>query len=52
MVRVTIRMPEELHEKLRWLAYRQRRSQHSILLAILKKALKDVRVPEGEDSNE
>ena len=48
MVRMSLRMPEELHEKLRWLAYKQRRSQHSILLEVLEKALKAVKVPQEE----
>ncbi len=46
MVRYTIRMPDELHEKLRWLAYKERRSQHDIMLEVLEKALAEVKVPE------
>jgi len=46
MVRYTIRMPDELHEKIRWLAYRERRSQHEIMLEVLEKALADIVVPE------
>jgi predicted transcriptional regulator len=45
MVRITIRTPDELHEKLRWLAFAERRSQHSIILEVLEKALRDVKVP-------
>jgi len=45
MVRYTIRLPDELSDKLRWLAYKQRRSQHSIVLELLEKGLKDVRPP-------
>jgi predicted transcriptional regulator len=45
MVRLSLRVSEELHEKLRWLAYTERRSQHAILLDILKKALAKVQVP-------
>ena len=45
MVRLTIRMPDELHEKLRWLAFSQRRSQHAIVLELMEKALAKVRVP-------
>ncbi len=45
MIRLTVRMPEELHEKLRWLAYTERRSQQVILLEILEKALAKVAVP-------
>ena len=46
MTRLTLRLPDELHERLRWLSYSQRRSQHSIVLEILKEALKKVKVPE------
>ena len=45
MVRLTIRMPEELHEKLRWLCFTERRSQQILLIEILEKALRDVEVP-------
>ena len=45
MVRVTIRIPDDLHEKLRWLAFQNRCSQHSIIIEQLAKALKDVKVP-------
>ena len=45
MVRLTLRLPDELHETLRWLAYRDRRSQHAILLELLEKALAKVQVP-------
>lgn len=48
MVRLTIRISDELHEKLRWLAFRERRSQQDLLVEILDKALADVRVPEEE----
>lgn len=48
MVRFTLRMPEELHEKLRWLAFKQRRSQQVVLMEIIEKALADVKVPEEE----
>ena len=45
MFRFSVRMPEEMHAKLRWLAYKQRRSIHAIVMEILVKALADVRVP-------
>ena len=48
MVRLTLRISEELHEKLRWLAFRERRSQQVLLVEILEKALAEVRVPEEE----
>ena len=46
MVRLTIRISDELHEKMRWLAFRERRSQQVLLVEILEKALADVQVPE------
>ncbi len=46
MKRASLRLPDELYEKLRWLAYKDRRSQHAILLDILEKALANVEVPE------
>jgi predicted DNA-binding protein len=45
MVRLTIRIPDELHEKLRWLAYTERRSQQVLLQEILEKALAKVQPP-------
>ena len=48
MVRLTIRMPDELHEKLRWLSSQERRSQQVILLEALERALADVKVPKEE----
>ncbi len=45
MVRMSLRVPDELHEKLRWLAYTERRSQHAIVLEILEKALAKVHLP-------
>ena len=45
MVRLSLRLPEEVHEKLRWLAFRERRSQHAIVLELLEKALAKVQVP-------
>ena len=49
MIRMTLRLPEELHEKLRWLAYKERRSQHSIVLELIEKRLAKVEVPEDDD---
>ena len=49
MVRLSLRVSEELHAKLRWLSYTQRRSQHEIMVEILAKALAKVGVPkEGQ----
>ena len=39
MVRLTIRISDELHEKLRWLSFRERRSQQVLLEEMLQKAL-------------
>jgi plasmid stability protein len=47
MVKLTLRLPEELHAKLRWLAYKQHRSQQGIVLDLLKKSLQKVKVPKG-----
>jgi predicted DNA-binding protein len=46
MRRITIRITDETYEKLRWLAYRDKRSQHAIIIEILEKALGDIEVPE------
>lgn len=43
--RRSFRFPEEVHEKLRWLAYKQRRSQRSIVVEAVRKALQEVKVP-------
>jgi len=45
MVRLTLRISDELHERLRWLAYKERRSQHSIVLELLEKELAKVKPP-------
>jgi predicted DNA-binding protein len=50
MIRLTIRIPDELHEKLRWLCFKERRSQQIVLVEILEKALADVQPPkEGHE---
>ena len=46
MVRITLRISKELHEKLRWHAYKERRSQQTILVEMLERALADIEVPE------
>ena len=46
MAKLTLVVPEDLHEKLRWRAYKERRSQHAILLEMVRKALEEVEVPE------
>jgi len=45
MVKLTLRLTDEQHEKLRWLAYKEKRSQHAILLELVGKALAKVEVP-------
>jgi len=45
MPKLTLRISDELHEKLRWLAYKEKRSQHAILVGIVEKALAKVAVP-------
>ena len=45
MIRVTLRLSDEVHDKLRWLAFSQRRSQHSIILELVEKGIKKVTVP-------
>ena len=53
MVALTLRLPDELHERLRWLAFKERRSQHAILLELVEKGLSKVEVPtevQDEDS--
>lgn len=45
MKRITLRMSDELHQKLRWLAFKERCSQHSIVLELVEKALAKVRLP-------
>jgi predicted transcriptional regulator len=49
MVKLTLRISEETHEKLRWLAFKQHRSQHAILLELLEKAVENVRLPKEEE---
>ena len=48
-VNTVIRIPVELHKKLRWAAFRDRRSQHSIIMEILEKGLQKVEVPKEVD---
>jgi len=45
MVKFTLRMPKDLNEKLRWLAFKEHRSQHAIVLELLDKGLAKVSVP-------
>jgi len=45
MPKLTLVVSDELHEKLRWLSYRKRRSQQAILLEMVQRALAKVAVP-------
>ncbi len=47
MAKLTLKVSDELHEKLRWMAYKERRSQHAILIEIVEKAMAKVEVPKG-----
>jgi hypothetical protein len=46
MPKLTLQVPDMLHEKLRWLSYTERRSQQAILLEIVEKALAKVEAPQ------
>ena len=46
MPKLTLVVSDEVHEKLRWLSYKQRRSQQTILLEMVENALAKVEVPE------
>jgi len=48
MVKLTLRISDELHEKIRWLSYQQKRSQHAIVLEAVEKALAKVEVPKEQ----
>ena len=45
MKAISLRLPDELYEKLRWLAFKERCTQHSVIIEALEKVLKDVKVP-------
>ena len=47
MKKLTIRLSDEQHEKLRWLAYKEDRSQHDLLLEWIERELAKVTVPEA-----
>lgn len=52
MKRVTVKVTDKTHEKLRWLSYKERRSQQVIVEEILKRALAKVKVPTEERRSE
>jgi len=47
MIRMSLRITEKLHEKLRWKAYQENKSQQAIMVEILEKGLKKIRPPKG-----
>ena len=49
VISLTIRVSNELHEKLRWISYKERRSQQVILVELLEKVLAEVKVPKEKD---
>jgi predicted transcriptional regulator len=49
MVRITLRLEDEVHEKLRWLAFKERRSQHAIIMELLEARVADVQPPKEDD---
>lgn len=46
MKQFSLRISDELHDKLRWLSYKQRKSIHEILIELIEREFKDVQVPE------
>ena len=40
-----LRLPDDLRDKIRWLAFREKRTQTAIVIEILQTALKDVKMP-------
>jgi hypothetical protein len=42
---LTVRMDDELYEKLRWISFKERCSQNAYVVELLKEALKNVKVP-------
>lgn len=46
MADLVFRLPNELHDKIRWLAFKAKRSQTSMMIYVLKQALEGVTVPE------
>jgi len=45
MKQLTLRLSDEQHEKLRYLAYTERKSQHAIILEWVERGLADVEMP-------
>ncbi len=49
MAKWILNLPEELHEKLRWLAFKHRRSQKEIVIEILERSLEHIQPPKEDD---
>lgn len=45
MKMISVRLTDEMHERLRWAAYTQKRSQHAIVTEVLERYLADVKPP-------
>ena len=48
MERFTLRLPEEVYEKIRYVAYKERKSQNTVIIETLEKALEPINVPTEE----
>ena len=42
---LTLRIDDQLYEKLRWITFKERCSQNAFIVELINKALKDVKVP-------
>ncbi|MCD6216388.1 hypothetical protein J7L05_00835 [bacterium] len=42
---LTIRIDDELYEKLRWVAFKEHCSQNSIVVKLLEKEMKNIKLP-------
>jgi hypothetical protein len=40
-----LRMPKELHDKIRWVAFRDHTSQNNVIVGVLEEAMALVKVP-------
>lgn len=45
LVKVTVRLTPDQHEKLRWLAFKGNTSQQELILQLVRDLVKDVKVP-------